>query len=361
MSGSVLASSINDAKDKKEELENKIEQAKEKIDALENQKVETQELIKELDTEIVQLETDIEGLEQDILKKTNLINQTLLDLEVAKENEQIQYQLTKERIKFMYEYGDTAYIEVLLTSKDLADLFSRIEYVEKVVEYDKNVLNQLLIVREEIVAYEDKLQNERLELDHLNAELNLQKEVKERALVMKTNELESTIEDIDKSIKDLENYEGSLKETEDLIKKLELESKLQYQGGLMEWPVPGYERVSSEFGYRLHPIFKTQSFHDGFDIPAPTGTKAIAVAAGQVVDAGWSTAYGNYLIIDHGSGYMSFYGHNSKLLVSEGDIVTTWQPVANIGSTGYSTGPHLHFGMRKSGEWINPREIVKNK
>ncbi|MFP4697074.1 MAG: murein hydrolase activator EnvC family protein [Eubacteriales bacterium] len=358
MSVTVFADNMDDAKNKKDELEDRIKDTQIKIEELEQAKVDTLQYIQELDIEIEQLDTKIYTLEEQLVNKHAEINNTLANLEIAKENEDKQYELAKERMKFMYEYGDTLYLEMLLEAKDLTDLLSRMEYIEKIMDYDNNVLEDLVLIKEEIESQESQLELEKNELEHLTAELNLEKDTVEKVLVLKANEFDNYKENLEESKVALDEYEDGLEETENLIIKLEMESRLKYDGGKMAWPVPNYSRISSYFGNRTHPIFNTQKFHNGIDIPAPTGTDIVSAAAGKVVEAGWSNSYGNYIVIDHGSGYMTLYAHNSRLLVSVGDEVGKWQPISKAGSTGYSTGPHLHFSVRKSGEWINPLTMV---
>ena len=137
------------------------------------------------------------------------------------------------------------------------------------------------------------------------------------------------------------------------------DKELIYGGGNVSWPVPGYSRISSEFGPRVHPVYGYNSFHTGIDIPAAYGTDIEAAASGQVIFSGWGNAYGNYVLIDHGVDeqkrhIITQYAHCSQVLVVEGDVVVRGETIAKIGSTGWSTGNHLHFGIQIGGEWIDP-------
>jgi murein DD-endopeptidase MepM/ murein hydrolase activator NlpD len=138
-----------------------------------------------------------------------------------------------------------------------------------------------------------------------------------------------------------------------------MDSKAIYAGGVMKWPTPGYTRVSSPYGMRIHPIYKVKKMHTGIDIDAPSGAKIVAANSGKVILAGWNGGYGNCVIIDHGGGLATLYAHQSKILVSVGDKVQKGDTVGKVGSTGLSTGPHLHFEVRKNGSTTNPIPYVK--
>ena len=134
---------------------------------------------------------------------------------------------------------------------------------------------------------------------------------------------------------------------------------MNYNGGAILWPVPGWSRISSPFGPRLHPIQKIWKDHNGIDIPASGGTPIIAVMSGEVIIAKYSSSYGNYCAIAHGNGYLSLYAHCSSLNVKVGDKVEAGQTIAKVGTTGWSTGNHLHFGFQKNDVWVNPMDYVK--
>ena len=166
-------------------------------------------------------------------------------------------------------------------------------------------------------------------------------------------------------------YEEDLKFQDNLIKQWESEIlnekkeillangiKVSYSGEKLTWPCPSYTRISSEFGWRIHPTLGVNKFHNGVDMAAPKGTNILAAYSGEVVDATYNSSMGNYVLLNHGNGFYTIYMHASKLCVSPGDIVVEGEKIAEVGSTGRSTGPHLHFGVRKDGEYVNPMDYL---
>jgi murein DD-endopeptidase MepM/ murein hydrolase activator NlpD len=131
-----------------------------------------------------------------------------------------------------------------------------------------------------------------------------------------------------------------------------------YSGGIMQWPCPASTRITSKFGYRIHPVTKTKKLHTGLDIGVPTGSSIVAANSGTVIKAAWNNSYGYMVMVDHGGGIVTLYAHNSRLLVSAGQKVERGQQIALSGNTGVSTGPHLHFEVRVNGEYKDPQAYL---
>ncbi len=353
---------LDELENDRKEIDGEIKQTEHQIEDLKNDIKNSQKNIVDLDHKIENYQKEIDQLEIKVAEKKAEINHSTLELEDAIEKEGQFYDAFKERIKIMYEYGDTEYVEVLLEAKGLSDFYNRLEYINELVEYDNNMLKMLEENRNKIIAIKEELERQELEIQHLSEETKLNRNAAENARVEKAQELEQLGKKEKQSAIELQEKEEEKKVLEAAIKRKKEENKLKYDGGKMGWPVVGRTRISSPFGWRTHPVFKHRSFHTGIDIPGPTGTKVVAAAKGKVIFAGWGNAYGHYILIDHGksngSSYVTMYGHNSKMLVKEGDIVNREQVIAKMGSTGWSTGPHLHFGVMIDDKWVNPTDIL---
>lgn len=297
----------------------------------------------------------IEELDRMIEVKTEEIAQKEIDIEK-------QYNLCLERLRYSYEEGTTGYLEMILDSDSLSDFLSRIERVASILDYDKSLLaryekekNELIEAKETLEAASEQKKSvlEQLEADKADYSSQL----------AETNSYISNLE-ADESEALKAYYEAKAQE-EKLDKELtaylvQLQEKLnkQYVGGVLNWPIAlQYNHISSNYGGRT--LYGVYDFHGGIDISRmPEGTKILAANSGTVVVATYHYSYGNYIIIDHGGGMSTLYAHASKLLVSVNQEVTTGQAIAIVGSTGYSSGTHLHFEVRKNGVRQNPLEYV---
>ena len=256
-------------------------------------------------------------------------------------------QLSK-RIKVINSNYSMSYIKILLNSSSISDFFNNMYIVKKIVKQDKEILTEL-------DENKQKIEDKKSEIEKKKGE---QEELK--LLLEKDNEsLNNDKIEVEKLKAELEKEENAL-ELE--IEKISSQSVVNENSQVISsgsWPVPGHSRISSPYGYRIHPIFNTKKMHTGIDIPAPTGTPAVSIDQGKVIFSGTKGGYGKTIMIQHDDGKVTLYAHNSELIVSVGQRVQKGQVVSKIGSTGNSTGPHLHFEVRINGKHVNPVPYIK--
>jgi murein DD-endopeptidase MepM/ murein hydrolase activator NlpD len=354
---------ISDLEKQMKENEEAIKQTQASISSKNAQIAVRHSQILDAESEIAKLSSIIFGIENEVVSKEEQIEVTQGKLEEAVLTQKEYYLDTKERIKVMYEYGSTQYLEVLLEAKNSSDFFNRMEYLSKLINYDQKILDKLEIIREEVEGYKTQLIVDKANLVMLKDENTANLNKVEQLRATKEIEINSIEEDKDLLLEQIEMMKKEQEEIDKMIQeliRLYADSDLLFGDGKLSWPLKGYTRVSSEFGNRTHPVFGYKSFHSGFDLPAPYGTPILAAASGQVIFAGWNTAYGNYILMDHGKDtkkrhIVTQYAHCSSMLVVKGDIIIRGEVIGKVGSTGWSTGNHLHFGVQVGGEWIDPR------
>jgi len=294
-------------------------------------------------------------------QKQVLAAQEELDLK-QKELEDRRMALGK-RAKVIYENGQVTYLELLFQASDLGDFITRMEYFSKLVDNDRQLLLGIQTQKEQIAQKTIELQSKRDQAAQLevqaaavSADLDEKKSQQRIALAQNQKAQQAAYDDVDR----LESEANAIGAE---IRKLQAAQATRtggVSGTISVWPLPGFYEISDPFGWRIHPITHKRSMHTGTDIVAPSGTEIHAAGAGVVIMAGWNTAYGNMTIIDHGKGISTLYGHQSRLNVSEGQVVQANQVIGYVGSTGWSTGPHLHFEVREGGNPTDPLRFFPN-
>lgn len=385
LSSSGNAATFDDiTSDSIKEKQNQIEEAEDQIDALKNmltdvkaikkklesQKADLKKYVEELDKNLEEIQQKISDLEALIIAKEKEIAQTEAELVEALEIEESQYESMKLRIQMMYEQGDIYYLDLIFEG-GFAGLLNRLDYVEQISQYDNDKLMEYMINRELIEYCKLQLEADKVVLDEAKAGVETERQALEELIEEKNQKITEFENDINNQAQAIKEYEEEIKEQDELIEALEAaveeEKKqilkqngiiLEYDGGAFKFPVASYTRVSSEFGWRLHPTLGYNKFHNGVDLASPTGTAIYAAYSGTVVAATYSSTMGNYVMINHGSGLYTIYMHASKLYVKKDDIVARGDTIAAVGSTGRSTGPHLHFGVRLNGEYVSPWNYI---
>ena len=373
----------------------KEEQAKvnDTISGLKDQKADTASYIKALDQSMTELTNEVNELNASIAQKQLDIQFTQGQLAEAAQTESDQYASMKLRIRFMYEKGDTSFIDMILNAESWADLLNKAEYIAKITEYDRQKLDEFAATKQFITNTNLQLEAEQAQLVTMQASASAKQQSVATLLAQKNQELaaynqkirsaqstanqqqgeinalyadieeqESTIAAMEKEIKRKEEAARKAAvaagKDPDSVEKVKPDYTTRTMSGGFTWPVPSGGRISSTFGSREAPTEGASTYHKGIDIAASSGSKVVAAAGGEVVIATYSASAGNYVMINHGSGVYTVYMHMANLGVSEGQEVKQGESIGSVGSTGYSTGPHLHFGIRENGSYVDPQNFM---
>lgn len=366
---------LSDAQDEKKQLQSNLSAAQAMKKELENAKSALTGDVVELDSQMSEVSNDLLEVQNLLDTKEAELDKTTKELAQAKIDVEKQYEDMKLRIKFMYENGTMSYIQILLSSGSFSELLNKAEYIEQVSEYDRNMLQTYQDNRDKITRLEKDLKDQKEVLEQVKGDVEAKQTEMAGLISDKQTEIEGYENDIQNKEEAIKEYEAMIAEQDSTIKALEASvaaakakrvqmtvsdnstnaaDQPSYGGGAFVWPAPSYTRISDDYGYRTHPILGIQQFHSGVDMAAPSGSSILAAADGTVVAATYNATMGNYVMIDHGNGLYTIYMHASALYVSSGQSVSAGSTIAAVGSTGRSTGAHLHFSVRQNGSYVSP-------
>ena len=360
---------IKRAEQQIEDISSQVEELSKEQDRISSQQKTILGEMKRLSGQIAALEKEIANLDAQILEMTESIQDREENIRILAVNIEIKTgevgereDYLSQRLNQIYRDGEPSIFDVLLMSTSLTDFLTRYDLMERVAINDAGLLTDLRLAKADLEAQKTELEAQKAELESAKAGLE-----EEKAVVQgkrgELNQQWSSQNRMSRELKaDLALTEEAEDELEALSKQLEkfiaeIQSKYKeaYMGsGTMRWPVPGWIRISSPFGYRIHPIYKTNRFHSGIDIPANAGTPVIAADKGNVIMATTYGGYGKTVILDHGGGVATQYSHLSSINVSLGDTVAKGDKVGGVGTTGLSTGNHLHFQIMINGVAVDP-------
>lgn len=396
---------LQEAEDNKAALEKKKREAERMLEELKKEKESISAYIDELDIQLNAVALEFYELEQKVEKTEAELEITREELEAAKQKEAEQYETMKRRIRYMYENDEQSYLEALLGAASITDILNQIEYMYRITEYDNNLLDRYKEAKQAVIDKEAYLEASLEELKTLEEAKRFEQETLETLMAAKSEEIERYTQQIgitdellfefldeissqEMEIEEIKEMERLRREEEERLRKEEEErlrreaeaaaaaakgkeippSTSGYDASAindvvltdetsiynMIWPLPGDYRTYAKFGPRIAPTAGASTYHRGWDIGGEFGAPIVAVLAGKVVTSTYSQTSGNYIRVDHGQGVVTAYLHCSKLLVDVGDYVQQGQQVGLVGSTGVSTGPHLHFGLAVNGVYIDP-------
>ena len=386
-------SNLSEAQQEKKTLENDLQKAKELIDSLKGSKEDIQSEVEKLDKQLNEISGKVKELESQLSKKRQEIANTESALNKAKEQEKKQYRNMKKRIQFMYENGQTSYVEMLLSADSFTDFLNAVEYITQISQYDRKMLKEYQNMQVTIADTQKTLETDYASLQSLQAKVQEEKQAVAALESAKKGELNDVADDLTDAQTVAKAYEAEIQAQNEVIAQIQAAQKRaaeqqaaqqqaqaaeENQGatdaagenqntaqnttpsgngqstGSMMWPCPSSKRVTSDYGPRTSPTNGASSNHKGIDIGAAYGADIVAADGGTVLVATYSSSGGNYVIIDHGGGLCTVYMHASSLTVSAGQTVSKGQVIAKVGSTGISTGNHLHFGVTLNGVYVSP-------
>ena len=371
------STSLKEAQQEKEALEKRLKEAKQLINDLKDSKGDVEEKVKEPNNQLVDISAKITNLENQLAEKSTEIAGAEEQLAAAEASKEQQYEDMKTRIRYMYENSQTSYLEQLLDSGSVAEFLNTADYIMQIQKYDRAKLQEYEDTVEEITNTKVQLEQDYADLETMKANVESQKKSVAALMNQKETELAGIADDITDAQSEAKYYEGEIQAQKELIaeiKRIEAEKAAAaaaaaaagqtvadnpYTGGAFTWPCPSSTRITSDYGPRTSPTGGASSNHKGLDIGASAGAAIVAAAAGTVKAANYSSAAGNYVMIDHGGGLYTVYMHCSSLAVSEGTTVTAGQTIAYVGSTGISTGNHLHFGVSLNGSYVSTWSYLK--
>ncbi len=402
MGASVQAKTISELRQQSSDVRSQIGSTQSKLDATNSEKAEAQSEVEKLDKELASVQAEINKLDKQLSETKARLEKSQKELEEAIEIKNTHYDTLKKRIRIMYESGDAGYMDALFGAEDFSDLLTRVEYANRIMEYDRDLLEKYQKAEETISNNVKLIEEDKKKLETIQA----QTESKKKELDSKIEEKNALVKKLDLNA---ESYMAQISElqqqdtnVQNLIKQAEAEAAKQaaakaeaakqakasssasssssynssstessYRGSSSntvyssdgkhyQYPVPAYAgyQPNSGYGYRGSPISGTQEFHTGVDLKATLNTDIVAAESGTVIYAGWRGGYGKTVIVDHGNGYSTLYAHNNEIKCSVGQQVSRGQVIAGAGTTGYSTGVHSHFEVRINGSHTNPTGYI---
>lgn len=353
-----VATTESELKAQLEKNNDAIEAKTSEIKQVQNKKKSLLDEIEELDIEMNKAQKELDNIQGQINTLNSEIKNREKNIEDANKKREEEEILLQKRIRAMYENGEVTYIKLLMDSSSISDFVKRCELADRMVEADRELFDELEKLKVQIA---DEV--EALESDKVVVEAAKRQEVdNKQKLATSRSAKDSRVKLLEKDVAELQKQlDRELEESQAIERQLRALSGTSTVVSKNEdfiWPAAYSKSITCKYGPRIHPVTKKKGTHTGIDIRASMGSNVYAAASGKVVTAGWNTAYGNMIIIDHGNGITTLYGHASKLVVKVGDTVNQGDIIMKAGSTGYSTGPHLHFEVRKNGTPQDPKNYL---
>ena len=411
---SVNAATVAELRKQSTSMQSQISSTQSKLNQTNSQKASVQSEVAALDKQLSTTQAEIQKLNTQLTETKARLESSQKELEEAIEIKNTQYDNLKKRIRAMYETGEAGYLDVILGAEDFSDLLTRVEYANRIMDYDSELLAKYQKAQKTIETNVETIKQDKAKIETLQKEQNQKKEQLNSTISQKNalvKQLDSNASTYEAQISELQQQDANV---QSLIQQAEQQAKAQAQaqqkakeqskkqssssssggnssssynsgssssssysavaatkgessntvyssdGKHYQYPIPAYAgyKPNSGYGYRGSPISGKQEFHTGVDLKATLNTDVVAAESGTVIYAGWRGGYGKCVIVDHGGGYSTLYAHNNELKCSVGQQVSRGQVIAGAGTTGYSTGVHSHFEVRINGSHTNPTGYI---
>ncbi len=354
-----FADEVSNLQQQQQQINSEKAGVQSQIKEFKREKTERVKQLNELNAQMNNVQQTLDNINAEIATTEEQIAYTEMEISNKQRDYDGRMAIFNLRLKEMYQYGDVNFLEVLMQSSSLSDFLTRFEYLKYIANNDKKLLD-------EVTAMKTSLEEQKKSLDGMKVSLEANKKSQmEKSAELATasqaqqqlvNEINS---DLNAQFEILEDLEAESNAIASQIKAIQAKnSGTTSAPGTYLWPCPSSKTITSNYGYRIHPIQGTRKLHTGMDIGAKTGADVIASAGGTVIMSQYYGGYGNCIIIDHGGGVSTLYAHMSRLIAKNGDTVAAGEPIGKVGSTGNSTGPHLHFEVRINGETKDPKKYV---
>jgi murein DD-endopeptidase MepM/ murein hydrolase activator NlpD len=347
----VVTEEIEAKQQELEEIEKRRRDQKNALELRLNREAALKEELKHLEFRIEELRLEQEKLAVEIAAVENEIEQAEADLAAAEAQLKSQEDLLKLRLRAIQQHGVVSYLEVLFESSSFPDFLTRLHSLSTIANNDMDLIEQIKRERDIIQAWKEELEQKKAKLENMRRQVVENEQALESAAGERVVILESLEVEIAANLKAINDLEKEAQQLDALIRKLIAEAASKFSGlqGALQWPIEPPTWISSNYGWRRDPFSGAQAWHGGVDIAPHNGAAnyILAAAEGQVIFAGWNGGYGNCLMLEHGNGTVTLYAHMSSLLVGVGEVVARGQRIARAGTTGYSTGVHLHFEVRE--------------
>ena len=360
--GITLAENINELQERKNELQNQINESNEQVQEIQLEITDNLEQLNSIDEKIYIYQEEIETLETNLSDVEQEIEKITEKLDIVEKNYNLQKESFQARMVAIYETGDVVYLDVLLNSKSVSEFISNYYLIGEIARYDNNLLENIEEQKNQIENSKQVLEEKKENLQQLRKNKERTSIALDNSKIIRNSYLSNLTEQEKATQSKIDEYQQQLNNIESQIVALTTGNiGSDYVGGEFAWPAPGYTTVTSRYGMRIHPILKTARVHTGTDIAMPTGSYVIAANDGVVIKSMYVTGYGNMVMIDHGGGVSTLYGHGSELIAQTGQEVKKGDIIMKAGSTGWSTGPHLHFEVRINGTAVDSLPYITNQ